>query len=128
MGEAGNDHSGSSVLKQGPRAHCTGLHPDTYRVSPTRETPQPLWAVPVLSHLHSEVVIHVQVELPVHHFLPVASCPGAQCHREEPGSLHPFDTLPSDTIDMAEVPLTCLFSSSSATVWKLFLVLQTLTT
>lgn len=41
-------------------------------------------SVPVLSHLQSE---EVQVELPVHQFLPVASCPIAQHHQEEAGSI-----------------------------------------
>ncbi|TRZ07525.1 hypothetical protein HGM15179_019579 [Zosterops borbonicus] len=36
----------TSLLKQGhPRAHGTGLCPDSSRISPVRETLQPLWAI-----------------------------------------------------------------------------------
>lgn len=34
-------------------------------------------SVPVLSHSHSEVVTRVQLEFPVHQFLPIVSCPVA---------------------------------------------------
>lgn len=42
--------------------------------------------VPVLSHLHS-IIRHIQVELPVHHLLPIASGPIPWHHWEEPGSI-----------------------------------------
>lgn len=46
--------------------------------------------VPVLSHLQSkEVVPHIQVELPHS-----SSCPIAQHHREEPGSIFLTTSLP----------------------------------
>lgn len=47
--KVGRDHRGSSgptsLLSQAlPRAHCTGLHPDSPRTPPVGEIPQPLWA------------------------------------------------------------------------------------
>lgn len=42
--------------------------------------------VPVLCNLHNEEVIsHMQMELPVFHFEPVASCPVVRKQREQSG-------------------------------------------
>lgn len=102
MGQVGSDHSGSSgpvsLIKQGHlRAHGTGLCPDGSGLSPVEETPHPLWATcSSVQSLHSkEVLPHIQVELPGHQFLPIASCPIAWHHRLEPSSI--FVHLPADT-------------------------------
>lgn len=52
----------------------------------------PSLSVPVPGHnkvcLHNkEVLPHIKVELPVYQFLPIASCPIAWHHEEEPGSI-----------------------------------------
>lgn len=92
------DHCGSpgptSLLKQGcSKAHGTGLYPDSFRVSPLREIPQSFWAICSSRwSLHSkEVPLHIQVELTVHQFLPVALCHIAWQHQKEPNSIacHP---------------------------------------
>lgn len=61
-----------------------------FKYPAVRETPKPLRAIfPVLSHSHSEVLPHVQVELPVCQFLPVA-----WHHQEQPGSFLLAFSLP----------------------------------
>ena len=56
-------------------------------MSPEQETPQPLWAAcpRALSPLSKEVFPHIQVEVPVWQFVPVAPCPVTGHHRKEPG-------------------------------------------
>lgn len=57
-----------------PRSHCTGLCSDTSWISPVRDTPQFLRAIcSSAQSLHSkEAHPHLQVELPVHQFLPMS--------------------------------------------------------
>lgn len=75
-----SDHSGpsgpTSLLKQDhSRAHGTGLLSKWFlNISREGQSPTSL----VLSHLHSKD-LHIQVELPVHWFLPIASSP-IVCH------------------------------------------------
>lgn len=92
------DHCGSpgptSLIKQGcSKGHGKGLYPDSFRVSPLREIPQSFWAICSSRwSLHSkEVPLHIQVELTVHQFLPVAFCHIAWQHQKEPNSIscHP---------------------------------------
>lgn len=69
--KVGRDHRGSgptSLLKEAIPEHMARC-PDGSWISPVRETP-------LCSNAHGkEVLPHVQVELPVHQFLLIASCP-----------------------------------------------------
>lgn len=89
----GMDYSGSSdptsLLRQGhPRAHGTEVHPDGSCTSSTRKTLQPLWAIwairsSMCGYLHSKDILpHIQVEIPVHQFLALASCTSGWHHQE----------------------------------------------
>ena len=72
-----------------PRAGCMGPRPGRAWISPEKETPQPLWAAWArLRHPQSEEVLpHVQVELPLLQFVPVAPCPVAGHHWKESGPI-----------------------------------------
>lgn len=62
LDQAGREWSGSfqptSQAKHGlPRVRCTGLWLDGSWASSVSDTPQPLWSVPVLHHLHGKDVL-----------------------------------------------------------------------
>lgn len=60
----------------------------------------------MLSHLHNKGFFpYVKVELPVHHFLPIASCPVPGHHHEESGNTLLTPTLQILIVD--EVLLQC---------------------
>jgi len=74
---------------------CTGPHPGGFWVSPERRmhsiSGQP---VPVLCHPQSEEVFpHVQLELPMLQFVPVAPCPVSGHHWKESGPILSTPTL-----------------------------------
>lgn len=96
----------SNLPAQAGLCQSTGMCPDTSGISPVRETPQPLcticssaWA------LHrTEILPHVQVELPGHQFLPFALYCWAPPSRA--WSIHP---LFRDLYPLIKSPLRHLF-------------------
>lgn len=95
------EHSGSSGLTfwlmwDHPGAHWTRLCPDT-SLYLQRGTIHNLLgqSIPVLCCPYSkDFLLHIQGEIPVHHFLPVASYCWASPRK---AWLHSFDILPSGT-------------------------------
>lgn len=51
-------------------------------------------SVSVVSHLHSNVLPHIQMKLSMHQFQPIVFCPIAWHNSEEPGSIP--NAIPSD--------------------------------
>ena len=70
-------------------------------------------SVLVLSHPHSKILPRVQVELPVHQFLPIASCPAAWHHPAEPGSTLMISPSDTDRQTLIRSPLGHFLSPSS---------------
>ena len=100
------DHLGQHPAKAGsPRAGCTGPCPGGFWISREKETyyafRQP---VPVLCHPQSKDVFpHVQVELPMLLFVPVAPCPVDGHHWKESGPILLTPIL-NIFIDISKVP------------------------
>ena len=92
----GRDLCGSSSPTLLPKqVGCRGPCPGGSWISPEKETPQPPWQpVPGLRHPQREEVLpHVQVELPVLQFVPVAPCPVAGHLWKESGPILLTPTL-----------------------------------
>ena len=66
-------------FKQGHLEHTDQDHIQAGFEYLQRRRLQTLWAAcPIISHPHNEVFSHVQMELPILYFKPVASCPAAR--------------------------------------------------
>lgn len=89
LDQAGREWSGSfqptSQVNNGlPRVHCTGLWLDGSWASSVSDTPQPLWSVPVLHHLHSKDVLPNSLSIHFKHNL----CALKYTFRREPRKKH----------------------------------------
>lgn len=81
------------------------LCPNGFWIFPEKKTPWALWvALPVFCHPHSkELFSHVQVELSMYLFLPIASCAIIWHRQEEPGCILLVPSL-QILIDIDKVP------------------------
>lgn len=89
LDQAGREWSGSfqpiSQVKHGlPRVHCTGLWLGASWASSVSDTPQPLWSVPVLHHLHGKDVLPNSLSIHFKHDL----CAFKYTFRTEPRKKH----------------------------------------